>query len=105
MKTLAIALKKIINKDFRDFSNFENLCKEYKKNQDLIDKIEFKNEEIKEKIIKYMGDRDEIKTKNIKVSYKTITNKRFNSLKFKEDYQDLYNKYLIDSCYKRFIVK
>lgn len=105
MKTLAIALKKIINKDFRDFSNFENLCKEYNKNQDLIDKIEFKNEEIKEKIIKYMGDRDEIKTKNIKVSYKTITNKRFNSLKFKEDYQDLYNKYLIDSCYKRFIVK
>lgn len=85
--------------------NLENLVKQYKENQNMIDFLKHDNETLKNKIINLMDDNDTIYIGIYKVSNKLVNSSRFNSKAFKIDHNDLYNAYVVSSKVNRFIVK
>lgn len=85
--------------------NLENLVKQYKENQNMIDFLKHDNETLKDEIIGLMNNNDTIYIGIYKVTNKLVSSNRFNSKAFKMDHNDLYNAYVVTSKVNRFIVK
>lgn len=91
----------------------ETLVKRLQKREELKAKVAKLNQELDE-IDKYlkgqMNDRglDELtlfdEDRVYKMSYKSINKNSFDTKKFKKDNPDMYEKYLNESSYKRFVV-
>lgn len=83
----------------------ENLVKQYKENQNMIDFLKHDNEALKNEIIGLMNNNDTIYIGVYKVTNKLVNSSRFNSKAFKIDHNDLYNEYVVNSKVNRFIIK
>ena len=86
-------------------NKLENLVKEYKENQNMIDMLKNSNDVLKNEIIALMGNNDTIYIGVYKVTNKLVTSSRFDSKAFKIDHNDLYNEYVVSSKVNRFIIK
>lgn len=83
----------------------ENLVKEFKENQNMIDMLKNSNDLLKHEIITLMNGNDTLYIGVYKVTNKLVSSNRFNSKAFKMDHNDLYNEYVVNSKVNRFIVK
>lgn len=83
----------------------ENLVKQYKENQNMIDFLKHDNETLKNEIIGLMNNNDTIYIGIYKVTNKLVNSSRFDTKTFKLDHNDLYNEYIVSSKINRFIVK
>lgn len=86
-------------------NKLENLVKEFKENQNMIDMLKNSNDQLKQEIITLMGGNDTLYIGVYKVTNKLVNSNRFNSKAFKLDHNDLYNEYVVNSKVNRFIVK
>lgn len=85
-------------------TKFEELCTEYRENKRMIEELEAMNEDLKNNIIDIMGDQDTKIEGSTKASYKTVESQRLDSAALKREQFELYQKYLKNTIYKRFIV-
>lgn len=85
-------------------SKFETLCEEYRENKRMIEELEAINEDLKNNIIDIMGDQDTKIEGSSKATYKTVESQRLDSAALKKEHIELYQKYLRNTSYKRFIV-
>lgn len=83
----------------------ENLVKQYKENQNMIDFLKHDNEALKNEIISLMNNNDTIYIGVYKITNKLVNSSRFDSKAFKIDHNDLYNEYVVNSKVNRFIIK
>jgi predicted phage-related endonuclease len=86
-------------------NKLENLVKEFKENQNMIDMLKNSNDQLKNEIIALMENNDTIYIGVYKVTNKLVNSSRFNSKAFRLDHNDLYNEYVVSSKVNRFIVK
>lgn len=86
-------------------NKLENLVKEFKENQNMIDMLKNSNDQLKQEIITLMNGNDTLYIGVYKVTNKLVNSTRFNSKAFKLDHNDLYNDYVVNSKVNRFIVK
>lgn len=85
-------------------TKFEELCTEYRENKRLIEELQAMNEDLKNNIVRIMGD-DETKIEgSTKAIYKTVESQRLDSAALKKEQLKLYQKYLKKTSYKRFSV-
>lgn len=85
-------------------TKFEELCTEYRENKRMIEELEAMNEDLKNNIIDIMGDQDTKIEGSTKATYKTVESQRLDSAALKKEQFGLYQKYLKNTSYKRFIV-
>ena len=85
-------------------TKFEKLCEEYRENKRMIEELEAMNEDLKNNIINIMGDQDIKIEGSTKATYKTVESQRLDSTALKREQFELYQKYLKNTSYKRFIV-
>lgn len=86
-------------------SALEDLIEEYRENKALQDELAALQEDLKTAIIAAMNGKEDVYTRNAHVSYKPITQQRFDSAAFKAACPDTYAAYVKSSTYKRFCIK
>lgn len=86
-------------------NKLENLVKEFKENQNMIDMLKNSNDILKNEIIALMNGNDTLYIGVYKVTNKLVNSSRFDTKTFKLDHNDLYNEYIVSSKINRFIVK
>lgn len=84
--------------------DFEKLCNEYRENKRMIEELTALNEELKAKILLLMGENDTMVQGATKVVYKLVNSTRLDSKALKADLPEVFEKYSVDSSYKRFMV-
>ena len=74
----------------------EQLTQELEHKTNLLELVEKDIKELKEKIINELKNSENKNYRNEKALYslKTISNDKFNEIKFKEEHEDIYNNYL-----------
>jgi len=78
--------------------------RELRELQSLIDEASTEADSIKDVIKAYMGDSEELRAGEYKVTWKTITSSRFDTTAFKSTHRDLYEQYSRQSSSRRFCV-
>lgn len=81
--------------------DFEKLCNEYRENKRMIEELTALNEELKAKILLLMGENDTMVQGATKVVYKLVNSTRLDSKALKADLPEVFEKYSVDSSYKR----
>ena len=75
-----------------------------KKIQAQIESATQEAEAIKDMIKSHMGDTEELRAGEYKVTWKSVTSARFDSTAFKKTHGDLYQQYAKESVTRRFCV-
>ena len=83
----------------------KDLIRIYLKNQELLKKIKLENDNIKKDIIANMNNEEEYEDNLYLITNKIVKTKRLDTKLFKVDQKELYEKYLVTSISKRFILK
>ena len=78
--------------------------KELRELQALIDEAQEEAEAIKDIIKNHMGDTEELRAGEYKVTWKPVTSSRFDSTAFKLTHAELYRQYTKQSITRRFCV-
>lgn len=84
--------------------DFERLCNEYRENKRMIEELEAMNEITKGEILEIMGDNEIMIEGAAKATNKAVTSTRLDSKAFKKALPDIFDKYSIETSYKRFTV-
>lgn len=82
----------------------EAKAKESKSLMALIEEAEQEAEAIKDEIKKVMGENEEMRAGDYKLTYKKINSTRFDSKSFKADMPDIAKRYTITTEYRRFAI-
>lgn len=77
----------------------------YFNNKELIKDLETQNKEIEQIIQKQLGDSNRGENSKISVNWSPCVSKRLDSKRLKKEHEDLYNKYLNKTEYRRFTMK
>ena len=78
--------------------------RELRELQALIDEAQSEAEDIKDVIKAYMGDNEELRAGEYRVTWKPVVSARFDSAAFKETHGELYQQYTRESITRRFCV-
>lgn len=81
-----------------------NKVRELKSLQVLIEEAEAEAEALKEQIKAAMGDSEELRAGEYKVSYKTVKSSRFDTAAFKKTHASLYEQYTKQTETRRFTI-
>lgn len=76
--------------------------KELKSLQAIIDEATAEAESIKDEIKAFMGDTEELRAGDYKVTYKTVTSQRFDSTAFKSAMPDVFSRFTKTTTCRRF---
>ena len=72
--------------------------------QSLIAEAEAEAESIRDTVKAYMGDSEELRAGEYKVTWKPVTSARFDSAAFKNTHAELYSQYTRETTVRRFCV-
>jgi predicted phage-related endonuclease len=72
--------------------------------QALIDEAQAEAEGIKDEIKAHMGDQEELRAGEYKVTYKSVTSARFDSTAFRSTHKELYDQYTKQTTTRRFCI-
>lgn len=78
--------------------------RELKELQALIEEAEAEAEEIKDQIKKAMGESEELRAGEYKVTYKTVKSSRLDSKNLKTDLSEIAVRYTVTMEYRRFAI-
>ena len=78
--------------------------KELKSLQALIEEAEAEAEALKDQIKEVMGDSEELRAGEYKVTYKTVKASRFDSKSLKEELPEIAERYTVATEYRRFAI-
>ena len=78
--------------------------RELRELQALIEEAEAEAEAIKDAIKNHMGDTEELRAGEYKVTWKSVTSARFDATAFKTTHAELYRQYTRESTARRFQV-
>ena len=78
--------------------------RELKELQALIEEAEAEAEAIREQIKKAMGESEELRAGEYKVTYKTVKSSRFDSKSLKADLPEIAARYTVPTEYRRFAI-
>lgn len=78
--------------------------KELKSLQALIDEAQEEAEALKDQIKAVMGDKEELRAGDYKVTYKTVKSSRLDSKSLKAEMPDVAKQYTVTTEYRRFVV-
>ncbi len=78
--------------------------RELKEIQALIEEAEAEAEEIKDQIKKAMGESEELRAGEYKVTYKTVKSSRLDSKNLKTDLSEIAVRYTVTMEYRRFAI-
>ncbi len=78
--------------------------KEVKSLQALIEEAEAEMEALKDQIKEAMGDNEEIRAGDYKVTYKTVKSSRFDSKSLKTALPEIAARYTVATEYRRFVI-
>lgn len=78
--------------------------KELKSLQALIEEAEAEAEALKDQIKKEMGESEELRAGEYKVTYKTVKSSRFDSKSLKAELPEIAERYTVSTEYRRFAI-
>ena len=78
--------------------------RELKNLQALIEEAEAEAEAIKDQIKAAMGEADELRAGEYKVTYKAVKSSRFDSKSLKAELPEIAARYTVETEYRRFII-
>ena len=78
--------------------------RELRELQALIEEAQAEAEAIKDTIKNHMGDTEELRAGEYKVTWKSVTSARFDTTAFKRTHTELYSQYTRQSTTRRFMV-
>ena len=85
-------------------TKFEILCNEYRENKRLIEELTDMNDRLKADIIKLMDGADKKTEGFTKACYTRVRKESFDKKTFRRQHEQLYQKYVKQSSYRRFSV-
>ena len=85
-------------------NEIEMKVKELRQLQALIDEAEAEADAIRDTIKGYMGDAEELRAGEYRITWKPVSSSRFDTKAFKADHADLYGKYTKTTTTRRFCV-
>lgn len=78
--------------------------KELRELQSLIEEAQAEAEAIRDTIKAHMGDSEELRAGEYKITWKPVTSARFDSTAFKATHRDLYEQYTKQQTTRRFCI-
>jgi predicted phage-related endonuclease len=78
--------------------------KQLRELQALIEEAEAEAESIKDAIKAHMGDQEELRAGEYKITWKPVKSSRFDTAAFKATHADLYSQYTRETITRRFFV-
>lgn len=78
--------------------------KELKSLQALIEEAEAEAEALKDQIKEAMGDSEELRAGDYKVTYKVVKSSRFDSKSLKAELPEIAERYTVETQYRRFAI-
>lgn len=85
-------------------NEIEMKVKELRQLQALIDEAEAEADAIRDAIKAQMGDAEELRAGEYRITWKAVSSSRFDTKAFKADHADLYGQYTRTSTTRRFCV-
>ena len=85
-------------------NEIEVKVKELRQLQALIDEAEAEADAIRDAIKAQMGDAEELRAGEYRITWKAVSSSRFDTKAFKADHADLYGQYTRTSTTRRFCV-
>lgn len=85
-------------------TKFETLCNEYRENKRLIEELTDMNDHLKADIIECMDGADKKTEGSAKACYTRVRKESFDKNTFRHEHEQLYQKYVKQSSYRRFSV-
>jgi putative phage-type endonuclease len=85
--------------------SYENKLQRLDEIRKLINKLDKEKKQLEQEIQLEMGENEIAIIGDRKITWKTIHSNRFDSKRFKQDYPDIYEKYIKNNSYRKFQIK